>query len=248
MNKKLIITLIIIFTLIGTCSTGYIIHDKHIKEKTQNNKKQTNQSTKNKSLKEKTYTINYNNQEHQVRIEYIEKIDIIEDEEEKNGYYQIYIDNKLINTELTLGYVSEEEYDTVRKDIMDLNEVQIKTLNNKYLVIVLPQIQMKISYTAYFYNDNKMIKSVVLQPAGTGGYDNKTEANLTSIEQVKFNNDNIQYYDYCSLTPETEDENGPYKISFVTLTFDGTKINKKIENTVNDISAGGSGDAFTYCE
>jgi len=242
-EKTLIIVLIVFLLAVSLSTAGYVIYDKFLKpapkENTINNLNNTSMGIEPYT---KTISVEYNNEKHKVAIEHTS----IKKNTENLNYteYNIYIDDALIGTKKAFQEYQYSEEKTENRlpseDIRSMKNAEVYVMDNKYLVIVLPSVEQKESYTAYFYNGNKEITQTEIINGFTT-FVNKDNKEILTIDTIEFDGTSLKYYDKCSYQSKTG------QISYISTTFDGTKLNKKVLRTETGITAAGA-DPTTNCK
>ncbi len=235
-----LIIMIVFLFLVSFCSIGYIFYDKSRSSDVESSSIPSTQVLRqDEVLSSKTESLTYNNQEHKLKIDYVEtvikKVSVDSLLYNGTGKYKVYLDNNLIDTVDAWNGAEDTVYD----DIKFMRNMKFDVFNDKYLMIFYEQNLKSVpGFYANFYGDGKVLKTLaIVSPDRI--IEDSTGKKLTTLENVKIENSTISYYDACSFTSKNckvgEENSNCYELSLVTASFDGTKVNKKVVNTIKGL-------------
>lgn len=254
-NKGLIIVIIILCLLLAG-ALGYIINEKTKTQET----KQTHQNKKpdqtilvegntfdlngTSCIKEensctKEIQVAYNNQNHNIKIKYILKDD--NNLDEHNKYYQasynLYIDNKLIDT-LEGGTIVTNE----TNDIASQFNAKIYIFDGKYLGFLreISELEGGSGYALTLYNNNNKIdKEQIIKITGQSlCYDNECNKEINVVEDSEFDGNSYKFY---------QGDCDSKKIVLYSITTDGQTITRSIDKKLKvNYDEAGSGKLGCY--
>ena len=168
----------------------------------------------------------YNNENHEVKLKLMEKE--TETEEIKSVYFELYVDNKLINTIDSGIYFSDDG---------SISEYQgsVYVVDSKYLAVLTPEYTtISSGYVLTFYNNDKQVSDKI--NVRYGGQSLCKDENCTEIindlEDLEFDGTTFKYWGQdCNLM-----ENVKYQV-----TFDGTNVNKTVSEKAGNTYGAGAG-------
>lgn len=250
-----LIIIIVVLFLVSFCSVGYIFYDMTKSSDVDSPSTPSTQVLRqDEVLSSKTESLTYNSQEHQLKIDYVETV--IKNEiggglsYNGTGKYKVYLDNNLIDTIDAWNGTEDTAYD----DIKFMRNMKFSVSNNKYLMIFYEQsLKSSSGFNVNFYGNDKLLKTLsIVSPDRI--IEDSNGKKLTALENVKLENSTISYYDACSFSSKNckvgEENSSCYEVSYVTASFDGVKVNKKVVNTIKGLpnKFGEESLDLKYCE
>lgn len=235
-----LIIMIVFLFLVSFCSVGYIFYDKSKGSDVESPSTPSNSVLRqDEVLSSKNESLTYNNQEHQLKVDYVETVLKSGTDSSPSyngtGKYKVYLDNNLVDTIDAWNGAEDTAYD----DIKFMRNMKFDVFNDKYLMIFYEQnLKSSPGFYANFYGDGKVLKTLaIVSPDRI--IEDSTGKKLTTLENVKIVDSTISYYDACSFSSKNckvgEENSNCYEVSLVTASFDGVKVDKKVVNTVKGL-------------
>lgn len=241
-NKGLIVLIVILIVLL-LASVSYICYDKFVNKDTKSKEEIEKQEelVKENSFKlediectgtqtcTKIVKLAYNNKNHEVKL-------IKKASSDQKFTIEVYVDNNLVDT-LNGGNPEETINDTKLNQMINELDGYIYVLDGKYLAIVYRQEGATPSWYLKFYNETTPSLEKPILVASYGSSLIKDDKELTVLSALEFNGSSIKYWDiYCNNNNDDQTIAAQYEV-----TFDGTKVTKKVGEILNDVEGGGQG-------
>lgn len=205
----------------------------------------------------KELKVAYDGKNHDLKIKYLQRIEEQKDDpsiKHNNLYYQLYIDNELVD-QIAAGSLYLEPDSTNDDPEYNMNfDGYIYIFSKKYLGLLFRTQYPAGSggYSLALYNNQKRIgEPALIDVAGQSFGTNNGNGSLDGIENISFDGSSLKYWILACETPEGYDaetyDEGPNSVAAkVESTFDGTNFTTKYAGERKDVTGGGSSGSSCF--